>query len=62
PDLTHVGSRRMLGAGILPNNRGTMMGWIGDSQAIKPGNRMPPYRVLDAGELTALAVYLEAQK
>ncbi|MDQ3077215.1 MAG: cytochrome c oxidase subunit II [Pseudomonadota bacterium] len=62
PDLTHVGSRRMLGAGILPNNRGTMMGWIGDAQAIKPGNRMPPYRVLDAGELTALAVYLEAQK
>src|SRR5690606_34025701 len=40
PDLTHVGSRRTLGAGILPNNRGTMMGWIGNSQAIKPGNRM----------------------
>lgn len=62
PDLTHVGSRRSLGAGILPNNRGTMMGWIGNSQAIKPGNRMPPYTVLGADDLRALAVYLEAQK
>ncbi|EQB00946.1 cytochrome c oxidase subunit II [Sphingobium sp. HDIP04] len=62
PDLTHVGSRRSLGAGILPNNRGTMMGWIGDSQSIKPGNRMPPYKALSAGELQALADYLGAQK
>lgn len=62
PDLTHVGSRRSLGAGILPNNRGTMIGWIGDSQSIKPGNRMPPYKMLSAAELHALATYLEAQK
>jgi cytochrome c oxidase subunit II len=62
PDLTHVGSRRSLGAGILPNNRGTMMGWIGDSQSIKPGNRMPPYKTLSAQELETLAAYLEAQK
>jgi cytochrome c oxidase subunit 2 len=55
PDLTHVGSRRSLGAGILPNNRGTMMGWIGDSQSIKPGNRMPSYKTLSANELQALA-------
>jgi cytochrome c oxidase subunit 2 len=62
PDLTHVGSRRSLGAGILPNNHGTLMGWIGDSQSIKPGNRMPPYKVLSAAELQALAAYLGAQK
>ena len=62
PDLTHVGSRRMLGAGILPNNHGTMIGWIGDSQSIKPGNRMPPYKMLSALELQAIARYLEAQK
>ncbi len=62
PDLTYVGSRRTLGAGILPNNRGTMMGWIGDSQSIKPGNRMPPYKILSAEELEALATYLEGQK
>jgi cytochrome c oxidase subunit 2 len=62
PDLTHVGARRTLGAGILPNNRGTLMGWIGNSQAIKPNNRMPPYTNLSAEQLTALAAYLEAQK
>lgn len=62
PDLTYVGTRRTLGAGILPNNRGTMMGWIGNSQAIKPGNRMPPYTVLSGEELQAIASYLEAQR
>lgn len=60
PDLTHVGSRRTLGAGILPNNIGTMAGWIGDSQSIKPGNRMPTYRQLTGEELSALADYMEA--
>lgn len=62
PDLTFVGSRRTLGAGILPNNRGTMMGWIANSQAIKPHNRMPSYTVLSADEIGQLAEYLEAQK
>ena len=62
PDLTYAGARRTLGAGILPNNRGTMMGWIGNSQAIKPRNRMPPYTVLPGEDLRALAVYLETRK
>ena len=44
-------ARLTLGAGILPNNRGTLIGWIGDSQAIKPGNRMPAYTVSPASEL-----------
>jgi cytochrome c oxidase subunit 2 len=39
-----------------------MMGWIGDSQSIKPGNRMPSYKMLSAAELQALALYLETQK
>lgn len=62
PDLTHVGNRLTLGAGILPNNRGTMIGWIGDSQSIKPGNRMPSYDMLSAKELEAVAIWLEQQK
>jgi len=62
PDLTHVGSRLTLGAGILPNNRGTMIGWIGDSQSIKPGNRMPSYDMLSAEELGHIAAFLEARK
>jgi cytochrome c oxidase subunit 2 len=62
PDLTFVGSRRSLGAGILPNTRGTLIGWIGDSQSIKPNNRMPAYRSLQADELNALASYMESLK
>lgn len=60
PDLTHVGSRRSLGAGILPNNRGTLAGWVAESQAIKPGNRMPRYANLSGPDLQALAAYLES--
>lgn len=60
PDLTHVGSRQSLGAGILPNTRATLIGWIGDSQSIKPNNRMPAYRSLKADELNALASYMES--
>lgn len=62
PDLTHVGSRRTLGAGVLPNNAGTMGGWIADSQAIKPGNRMPAYPVLSGQDLRAVSTYLESLK
>ena len=59
PDLTFVGERATLGSGILPNNRGTLAGWVADSQTIKPGNRMPPYPMLSGIELQALAAYLE---
>ena len=62
PDLTHVGSRQTLGAGVLPNNRGTMAGWIADSQGIKPGNRMPAYPVLTGQELRDVSAYLEGLK
>ena len=62
PDLTHIASRRSLGAGILPNHRGTLIGWIGDSQSIKPGNRMPSYDRLSAEDLGHIAAFLELQK
>lgn len=60
PDLSHVGSRATLGAGILPNNQGTMAGWISHSQAIKPGNRMPAYPILTGQELRDVTAYLES--
>lgn len=62
PDLTHVGTRASLGAGILPNNAGTLTGWIVDSQSIKPGNRMPPYKQFTADELRALTAYLMSRR
>lgn len=62
PDLTHVGSRQTLGAGILPNNPGTMAGWIADSQGIKPANRMPAYHQFSGEELLALTDYMVSRK
>ena len=59
PNLTNVAARRTLGGGIMPNNSGTLTGWIGHSQSIKPGNRMPNYDRLGAAELQALTAYLE---
>ncbi|MFC4254755.1 cytochrome c oxidase subunit II [Croceibacterium xixiisoli] len=58
PDLTFMGDRATVGAGILPNHRGTLTGWIGDSQGIKPGNRMPSYDRLSAQQLDAIAAWL----
>ena len=41
PDLTHVGSRLTIAAGLLPTTRGSLAAWIADPQTIKPGNNMP---------------------
>ena len=62
PDLTHIGSRPSLGAGMLPNTVGHLAAWIAGSQSIKPGNRMPSFHTLDGPSLTALADFLSAQK
>jgi cytochrome c oxidase subunit II len=60
PDLTHVGSRLFIAAGTLPNNAGTLAGWVAASQHIKPGNRMPSFDDFSGRELTALAAYVES--
>jgi cytochrome c oxidase subunit 2 len=59
PDLTHVGSRLALGAGVLPNQPGAAAAWIASGQHLKPGNLMPEFRSLSSDELTALAGYME---
>lgn len=61
PDLTHFGSRLTVGAGILPNIRGNVAGWVGNPQAIKPGNTMPIVE-LDSESLLAVVTYLESLK
>jgi cytochrome c oxidase subunit II len=62
PDLTHVGSRRTIGAGQFPNNVGTLAGWIANTQHLKPGVRMPSYGMLSGEDLRAVAGYLESLK
>jgi cytochrome c oxidase subunit 2 len=61
PDLTHLGSRQTLGAGVLANNPGNLGGWIIDSQSIKPGNHMPPQQ-LTPEQLQAVIRYFETQR
>jgi cytochrome c oxidase subunit 2 len=59
PDLTHLASRPSLGAGVVPNDRGHLGGWIANSQTIKPGNLMPPVP-MDPAQLQGLLDYLES--
>jgi len=61
PDLTHIMSRRMLAAGTLPNNPGTLVGWIENPQSMKPGNLMPDQH-LSAQALSDALAYLESLK
>ena len=61
PDLTHVGSRRSLAAGEIPNTRGSIEGWIADPQAIKPGANMPAV-TLSVADREAAAAYLTSLK
>jgi cytochrome c oxidase subunit 2 len=59
PELTHVGSRLMVGAGTLPNTRDHLRVWVTNSQATKPGNRMPPL-ALAPDDLEAVLAYLRS--
>jgi cytochrome c oxidase subunit 2 len=62
PDLTHVGSRLTIGAGLLPTNAGALAGWIASNQHLKPGNLMPAFEHFIGEDLRALADYLESLK
>ncbi len=59
PDLTHIGSRQTLGAGLLDVTRGTLAAWIADPQTLKPGNNMPLVP-LSSDQLRQVSAYLES--
>jgi cytochrome c oxidase subunit II len=59
PDLTHFASRRTIGAGTVPNNRGRLGGWVANAQSTKPGSLMPPIPI-PADRLNDLLDYLES--
>jgi cytochrome c oxidase subunit 2 len=61
PDLTHVGSRRTIAAGLFETTRGSLAAWIADPQTIKPGNNMPMVP-LTPEELRAVSAYLASLK
>jgi len=43
PELTHVGSRLTIGAGMYPNDPRYLALWIKNAVKMKPGSLMPPF-------------------
>lgn len=58
PELTHVGGRRTIAAGTLPNTLGNRQAWIARAQHFKPEARMPNFNEFDGDTLRAIAYYL----
>jgi cytochrome c oxidase subunit 2 len=69
PNLTHVGSRTSIGAGLFPTDARHLALWIKDSPAMKPGSKMPVFGKsaqnpagLDDQQIADLAAYLLSLK
>jgi cytochrome c oxidase subunit 2 len=58
PDLTHLASRRQLGAGLLDNTPPNLARWLKNPQQIKPGCQMPNFSLND-NQVAQLIAYLE---
>ena len=61
PDLTHVGGRQTIAAGLFETTRGSLAAWIADPQTLKPGNNMPMV-TLSSDELRQVSAYMASLK
>lgn len=59
PDLSHLGSRLTIGAGLLVNDAETLARFIAHPASLKPGARMPAYLHLSDADLGAMAIWLK---
>jgi cytochrome c oxidase subunit 2 len=67
PNLTHIGARSTIAAGLIENNAEQLQRWIHNPEAVKPGNKMAKgYRdnnvTLTAEDEVALVAYLQSLK
>jgi cytochrome c oxidase subunit 2 len=62
PDLTHIGARRTIAAGIAPNTSENMIRWLTNPGAMKPGAQMPAYHMLPENDLEQIALFLRRLK
>ncbi|MDG4878764.1 c-type cytochrome [Mesorhizobium sp. WSM4935] len=60
PDLSHLGSRTAIGAGILPNTEEAIARFIARPDLLKPGVKMPAFDMLPQIEIRMIARYLKA--
>lgn len=58
PDLTHLGSRRTIAAGSLPNDIADLHAWALNAPSLKPGVKMPALAQFRGGEIHDLVDYL----
>lgn len=58
PDLTHLASRKRLGAGVLPNEPAALERWLREPDVLKPEVHMPAFGMLADDEIRALATWL----
>jgi len=59
PDLTHVGSRKSIGAGILNGSEEDFAQFIAHTESLKPEVAMPSYDHIAPEDLRALVAYLK---
>jgi cytochrome c oxidase subunit 2 len=59
PDLTHLASRRTLGAGVLQNTPADLARWLKNPQAAKPSCKMPNLNLTGA-QVDDLVSYFES--
>lgn len=62
PDLTHVGGRQSIAAGLSPVSAATLASFIARPSALKPGVHMPTFGMLPAEDIRLIGLYLEGLK
>lgn len=61
PDLSDVGSRTTIAAGLVDNTPENMAAWLRDPQSVKPGALMPNLQLNDE-DVSALVAFLDSLK
>ncbi|MCA1439532.1 cytochrome c oxidase subunit II [Ensifer sp. IC4062] len=59
PDLSHIGGRETVAAGVLPNTEEMIARFIAEPEVLKPGTRMPSFAMLGSADIRAIARYLK---
>ncbi|HYF79619.1 MAG TPA: cytochrome c oxidase subunit II [Symbiobacteriaceae bacterium] len=62
PNLTNVGARTTIAAGLIENTEEHLKQWIRNPQSLKPGNKMAAHPNLSDQELEQIVKYLQGLK